>query len=119
MRPLEPALQKPSSPPMSPMPGTEQIPPVAAGWLAAALRAGWAWLAGWAVPSCWTALACWVVLACWAAPADDPAAPTAAWAIAGDPSTPATTTAMMTPGTVRALRVRAAARRKSLAIMGS
>ena len=29
--PLEPALQKPSSPPMSPMPGTPQIPPVAAG----------------------------------------------------------------------------------------
>jgi hypothetical protein len=50
--------------------------------------------------------------------AGDPVAPTAAWAMAGDPSTPATTTAMMTPGTVSALRARVAARRKSLAIMG-
>src|SRR6516165_8661421 len=33
MIPLEPAWQKPNSPPMSPMPGTEQIPPEgASGW---------------------------------------------------------------------------------------
>src|SRR6185437_8285830 len=39
--------------------------------------------------------------------------------MAGDPSTPAPITAMSTPGTVRAAREAKAARRKSLAIIGS
>src|SRR5438477_12844832 len=37
----EPALQKPNSPPMSPIPGTEQIPPPGwAGWVCAVTEAG-------------------------------------------------------------------------------
>src|ERR1039458_9276507 len=71
IKPLDPALQKPSRPPMSPIPATEQMPVEAvrsAAVLAAAARA----------PA-----ACWAVIAGWAVAAGVPDAPTAACAIAG------------------------------------
>src|ERR1039458_9927577 len=104
IKPLDPALQKPSRPPMSPIPGAEQMPVEAAGQPALARAAGF------------VVTACWAVVACWAVAAG---APPAARAIAGDPSRAAPATAMITPGTARVLRTTLAVRRRTLAMVGS
>src|SRR5947207_8334673 len=112
IRPLDPALQNPSRPPMSPIPGTWQTPPGAAGptrpvtlagpagWATPAARAGsagWATCAGASGAPAWTAVAgapadtAWTAVA--GAPADSAAAAglTAACAGPGRPTTAATT----------------------------
>src|SRR5439155_4163899 len=100
IRPLDPALQNPSRPPMSPIPGTWQTPPGAAGptrpvtptgpagWDTPAARAssvGWAICARASGAPAWTAVA--------GAPADSVAAAglTAACAGPGRPTMAATT----------------------------
>src|ERR1035438_9521022 len=107
IKPLDPALQKPSRPPMSPIPATEQRPVEAVRSAEVVAAAGRA-------PA-----ACWAVIACWPVTAVVPDAPTAAWAIAGDASRAAPVTAMMTPDTARVLRTTLAARRTTVAMAGS
>ena len=95
---------------MSPMPGAEQMPPGAAGvW---GVRA----TASCAVAACPPPAACWAATTCCTVEAG---APTAACAIAGDPSRAAPATAMITPGTVTTARTTLAVRRGTLAMVGS
>src|SRR5215472_15443301 len=100
IRPLDPDVQKPSRPPMSPIPGTWQTPPGTAG------LAGRAVLAGWAVLAC-------TIRAVNVAGLAGVDGFTAACAVPGRPAT-----AAMTPSSSSSLRTGSGTRESGLGIRG-